>query len=1020
MKKIKALLAALMMVSTTAALYPAAPAEVAAADAETLDGTYLIRNVNSQIVMDVEGGGTANGTNVQQWGGSTATAYNTWRIEYAGDCTYRIYSMVDGGENRLLTAGTGTDASDANVCIYENTGADNQLFTIYANKDGSFRFLSKATNQAIEIVNAETGSGANVQQWAMNGHACQNWELIPLDMLSEKLTETPGTSTGGADFIPGDVNADGVVDAFDLALSKKLLISGEATQLQKYAGNVSGDEQFSVVDLMPVQKFLLTGKQDFVKQAVPGKSVYAAVDAESYSNGWIENTNEGFVSEGGYLNLNNAAGETAVWHVASSGAGVHAITVRYANGGTTNRTISVTVNGQVSAWTLQGAPTGGWTTWAEETIYVPLQEGVNRLTFTSETADGASNFDTIAVESAFEQEASASVLREPLDFNVFNDTYGVGRRMEALDRGVSAALSGSGVLVSWRRLATDNENTFFKLYRNGAYVDTIQAGEATNYFIDGAATSDLFTVDTFMGTVMTDFASPAISLGIKNSGQSGAYLEFSLDPPAEQTMPDGTTCTYTPNDTSAGDVDGDGQYELIVKWDPSNSKDNANNGYTGTVFIDCYKLDGTRLWRIDLGKNIRAGAHYTQFMVYDFDGDGKAEMMCKTADGTTDGVGGVVGDASKDYRNTAGRILEGPEYLTLFDGMTGAALDTVSYTPSRDAVNSWGGNENYGNRCDRFLATVAYFDGKNPSAVFCRGYYERTALTAYDIVDKKIVQRWAFDTGNDSSVAGYGQGNHNLITMDVDGDSRDEILYGSCCFDENGTVKWSTRLGHGDCMQAGDLIPEREGLEVFQVHEETQCAEVHDAATGEIIWKLDGTSDIGRGIAFNLTADSPGCEFTSVVDSMVYGYNPSTGQIESLGYGWNDEIKWGMNSAIWWDGDLEREALDRTMIEDTNGRHFTGDGSYNNASKSNACLSADLFGDWREELVLHAENGTKLRIFTTTFETEYSLCTLMHDYQYRLGVATENVGYNQAPNTSFFLGTGYDLPEVQPVYTVGE
>ena len=342
-------------------------------------------------------------------------------------------------------------------------------------------------------------------------------------------------------------------------------------------------------------------------------------------------------------------------------------------------------------------------------------------------------------------------------------------------------------------------------------------------------------------------------------------------------------------------------------------------------------------------------------------------------------------------------------------------MDTIDFEPARGNVADW--NDDWGNRCDRFLATVAYLDGQNPSAVFGRGYYAKTAVVAYDFVGGKITKRWSYDTGTNASDPAYNQGNHSLISMDVDADGKDEILYGSVCFDDNGKVKWSTYLGHGDCMQAGDLIPERPGLEVFQVHEHHYCAEVHDAATGEIIWKVDASGDVGRGIALNLTADSAGMEFASTADGLVYAYNPSTGKIESQGYGWNDKIKWSMNSAVWWDDDLEREAMDRTMIEDTSGRKFTGDGSYNNDTKSNACLTADLFGDWREEVVLQAD-GNKLRIFSTTFETDTRLFTLMHDEQYRLGVATENVGYNQAPNTSFFLGTGYALPETPTVYTV--
>ena len=416
-----------------------------------------------------------------------------------------------------------------------------------------------------------------------------------------------------------------------------------------------------------------------------------------------------------------------------------------------------------------------------------------------------------------------------------------------------------------------------------------------------------------------------------------------------------------------------------------------------------------------MGKNIRAGAHYTQFQVYDYDGDGKAELMCKTADGTVDGKGKVIGNASADYRSSAGRILTGPEYLTLFDGLTGAALDTINYEPGRDDVSKW--EDGYGNRVDRFLSGTAYFDGKTPSAVFCRGYYSRTSIAAYDIKDKKIVKRWIFDTGYDKTNPYYGQGNHSLVVMDVDQDGKDEIVYGSCCIDDNGKGLWSTGLGHGDCMQAGDLIPEREGLEIFQVHEEHYCAEVHDAATGKIIWKIDGTDDVGRGIALNISSETPGMEFTSVVDSMIYAYNPNTGKIESTGKAWSSITKWGMNSAVWWDGDLEREALDRTMV-DKPGRIFTGDGaSYNNASKSNACITCDLFGDWREEMIFPANNGNSLRVFGTTFTTDVKLTTLMHDSQYRTGVAIENVGYNQAPNTSFFLGTGYKLPKKPEIYT---
>lgn len=1013
MKKIRAFLAAMMMLTAMSA---SMAAETTAAAAEQLlDGTYVIRNVNSGIYLNVSGGSTENGTNVQQWGTDAAHGYDTWMLESDGDGYYRIYSMVGGGRKCLLNAGDGT--SDANVCIYENTGKDEQLFRLSANADGSFKIVSKASEKAVEVINAETAAGANVQQWEINGASCQDWELIPVDYRTGGMTETKCEVSGDV-FTPGDVNDDGIINVFDLLMEKRLLLKGGVTEHQKHAANVSGDDAFTLADMVKLQKYLLTGKGDFIREDVPLVRTYAGVDA-AFTEGVAETTNAGYRMDA-YLNLDNKAGVEAVWNIFADESGAHAVTVRFANGGAAAREVKVCLNNQIYYWTLEGKTTGAWTEWTEETLILPLNQGVNQLTFISETADGAPNIDFVSVESSDKALTPGTPIApiKGVPENTGGGIYGVGIEMENLNRGVMAANAGNGVLVSWRKLATDAENTSFKLYKNGELVTEIPAGGATNYFVEGGTAADTYTVDTFVGSTMTEFANAAVMLGTKNSGQSGAYMDIPLNKPDAQTMPDGSTCTYSPNDCSVGDVDGDGAYEIILKWDPSNSQDNSKSGYTGTVFLDCYKLDGTQLWRIDLGKNIRAGAHYTQFMVYDLDGDGKAELMCKTADGTKDAAGKYIGDANADYRSASGTILTGPEYLTLFDGETGKALDTINYEPERGDIQGWG--DNYGNRSERYLAGVAYLDGQHPSVLFCRGYYERAAIAAYDVKDNKIVKRWIYDTGSKNSSDGaYGQGNHSVAVMDVDGDGKDELLYGSCCIDDNGKLLWSTKLGHGDCMQAGDLLPERPGLEVFQVHEETTCAEIHDAATGEVIWRVDSAGDVGRGIALNMSAGTPGMEFTSVADGKVYYYNPSSGKVEEAGYGWNDKIKWSMNSAVWWDGDLEREALDRTMVESPDkGRLFTGDGAgYNNGSKSNACLTCDLMGDWREEMIFPANDGNSLRVFGTTFATDIPLFTLMHDAQYRTGVAIENVAYNQAPNTSFFLGTGYDLPETPVVYT---
>lgn len=1014
MKKFKAFLGALLMLTSLSAAYSSA--EVSAEPAQ-LDGTYLIRNVNSGIYLNVAGENAADGANVQQSGTDYGNPDDVWKLVSDGNGYYKIYSMLD--EGYCLNVEKSDNLFGDNICISRDSAVDEQLYTLSANADGSFKILTKCSGgtHTVEVINAETTDGANVQQWENNGANCQDWQLIPVKYYkSGELSETRCTVTG-EEFTPGDLNNDGAINAFDLLLSKKILLSASGDKRGKYAGNIDGDSEFTVSDIKKLQSFLLGRNEEFVKADSDLSRLYAAIDGE-YENGVSETTNAGFESEA-YLNLDNAKDIEASWNVTADSDGVYAVTFRFANGGTANRNLAINVGNNIVYWQADFEPTGAWTQWNEVTLNLPLKEGVNKITITSLTDDGAPNIDNIKIE-ATDGAVSPSTAISPIvgiPDNAGGTVYGVGRQVEYLDRGVCAAYTGSGMLVSWRSLATDRDNTTFKLYQNGNLIKEIAANEATNYMVSGASPTDTFTVDTYVNGVLKEKGNAAYVLGTKNSGQSGAYMDIALNKPADQTMPDGTTCTYTPNDCSVGDADGDGEYEIIVKWDPSNSQDNAKDGYTGTVFLDCYKLDGTQLWRIDLGKNIRAGAHYTQFMVYDFDCDGICEVMCKTSDGTTDGQGNVIGNASADYRTSAGRILSGNEYLTLFDGKTGKALDTINYEPGRGTVSDWG--DSYGNRVDRFLAGVAYLDGQTPSALFCRGYYTRTAIAAYDVKDKKIVKRWLFDTGNDSSNPYYGQGNHSLVVMDVDKDGKDEIVYGSCCIDDNGKGLWSTKLGHGDCMQAGDLIPEREGLEIFQVHEETTCAEIHDAATGEIIWRVDGSSDVGRGIALNLTADSVGMEFTSVADGKVYAYNASTGKVEETGYNWSDKIKWSMNSAVWWDGDLEREALDRTMAEKPGPtRVFTGDGAaYNNYTKSNACLTADIFGDWREEMIFSANDGNSLRIFETTSATDVKLFTLMHDSQYRTGVAIENVGYNQAPNTSFFLGTGYALPEKPTVYT---
>ena len=574
-----------------------------------------------------------------------------------------------------------------------------------------------------------------------------------------------------------------------------------------------------------------------------------------------------------------------------------------------------------------------------------------------------------------------------------------GYVVENLDRGISAINTGSGMMVSWRFLADDSDNSIFKLYRNNALIYTSNAGNATCYLDKDGKSTDTYKVETVESATVVSSDTCAM--------QSGSnYLEVKLDVPKAQT----SGITYSPNDCTVGDVDGDGQYELFVKWDPSNSKDNSQKGKTDKVFIDCYKIDGTKLWRIDLGVNIRAGAHYTQMLVADYDMDGLAEMVCKTADGTVDGVGNVIGDSSKDYRNSNGYILSGPEYYTLFEGSTGKALDTVDYNPGRGTVSKWG--DSYGNRVDRFLGAVAYLDGVKPSAVTVRGYYTRMTACAYDVVNKKLVQKWYFDTGNDKTKPGYGDGNHNCMPADVDNDGKQEIVLGATCLDDDGSVLWCLNTGHGDAMHLGDLLPDRNGLELWICHEDKPYGvSLVDASNGKTIFHKDGDADTGRCCAANVWAGNDGAEFWGLGNDVFDG----SGNTLSC-------RRPAVNFLSYWDGDLEREILDgytdkpATISKMKNDGTLTTilstDGAYTcNTTKGTPCLSADIFGDWREELIVRASDSKSLRIYCTPYETDYRITTLMHDPQYRNQVAGQNISYNQPPHTSFYLASNYKLPE---------
>ena len=687
-------------------------------------------------------------------------------------------------------------------------------------------------------------------------------------------------------------------------------------------------------------------------------------------------------------------------------------------------------------------------------------------------------------------------------------------QMEKLDRGlVAVPVSATSNFVSWRLLGTDNkETTTFDLLRNGSVIASNLS--KTNYQDNSGSASAKYQVVTKVSGETTETSAEVQPWATQ-------YKSLKLDRPQGGTDskwtnsdvtvgPTSATYAYYPNDMSVGDVDGDGQYELFLKWESTHAQDNSRSlGATGNTTIDCYKMDGTRLWRIDLGKNIRDGAHYTQFMVYDFDGDGKAEMMCKTATGSVDGLGNYVNQAAtdatikghdntKDYRNSGGHILSGPEYLTVFEGLTGKAIHTTWYLPGRAGTGDsgstlergvelgkvstfpsgfWG--DNYGGRSERFLAAVAYINGADKPAcgIFCRGYYSKAYVWAVSFDGTRLHTEWLHASPNskewlvfaskwEDGQAGleytidgdklkripiktasantsgakssdgtqnvgsntlFGNGNHNMSVADVDGDGCDEILWGAGALNNDGSLLYATGYGHGDAIHVGRMIPDREGFQVFDVHEEKLVAahgswDLHDARTGEIIWHGGNAgADNGRGMAGDLTGQN-GYEFWSSDE-----HNPRNAVSGATAINKSCSV----NYRIYWDGSCQDQLFDGSYkysnnnswiqtahaepaITKWNGSSFSTvqsfySGAYNNAqtanyTKATPCLQADILGDWREELIMwNKKDSAEIMIFSTWTPTDYAVPTLMHDHVYRMGVAWQNTAYNQPPHLGYYL-----------------
>lgn len=597
------------------------------------------------------------------------------------------------------------------------------------------------------------------------------------------------------------------------------------------------------------------------------------------------------------------------------------------------------------------------------------------------------------------------------------------RQMEYLTRGLVAVQAGhDSVFVSWRLLHDDKENTAFNVFR--------QAGDTNPVKLNS---KPLKEATCMMDTSLLPDGRYTYRVKPVKGGAEGTFvLDKKHDGQSWFTIPLQTPEKYSPGDISPGDLDGDGDYELVVHMTGA-GRDNSQRGITDVPVLHAYKLDGTLMWSISLGRNIREGAHYTQFLVYDFDGDGRAEVVMKTADGTIDGKGKVIGDAKASHRDADGHILNGPEFLTVFDGLTGAALTTVDYWPSRhpskenptpeEMKEIWG--DDRANRSERYLACVACLDGIHPSIVMCRGYYTRTTLAAYDWKNGNLSQRWRFDSDDNSpgNLDYRGQGNHSVAVGDVDGDGCDEIIYGAAVIDNDGKGLYSTGLGHADALHFSDLDPTHPGLEVFNIQERFGDAGMNfrDAKTGEILWRVasvkadeaggDKGEGPGRGVSFNVDPRYAGNECWAFGAQMKGIWNAQGKKILETTPG-------TCNFAVWWDGDLLRELLDKNTVMKWDWKTekliplMIADGCMsNNGTKSTPGLSADLFGDWREEVVLRTTDNKSLRIFTTTIPTKHRLVSLMQDPIYRLSVAWQNVAYNQPPHPGYYIGDEMDKPK---------
>lgn len=654
------------------------------------------------------------------------------------------------------------------------------------------------------------------------------------------------------------------------------------------------------------------------------------------------------------------------------------------------------------------------------------------------------------------------------------------KQAEDLGRGLAAVpAKDGGILVSWRYLGTDSANLSFNLYRNGQKI--AEVSDTTNYIDKDGKSGDEYKVTAVSDGIETD-----------DTDTVKAWDKEYMSIPVKQH----DKGNYIIDDASVGDLDGDGEYEIIVRRTPSNYFNQLTVDETTKKVIDtreayplieAYKMDGTYMWTLDIGKN-EANEIDVNFLVYDFDGDGKAEVVMRSYDGMTDGTGKKIGIADADYTQSLQKqkdrqyFAEGNEYLSVFDGVTGAEKARTELLPKRDPLSSWSSKytdtSRLTKRASHYLLAAAYLNGETPSIVMLRGAWDAVKLAAWDYKNGEFNTLWQYDSGDTQTTENmYNAGYHSMAAADIDFDGKDEILSGAGAIDNDGKFMYATyaevngakvKLCHGDAFDTAKMTPDYDGYYIWACHETKELPaniDLHDARTGQVIYGFNKPKDTGRSRAADIDPTSKGWEVwgstgtplmsydgkqivTGVAEQLQKALDDETlklGSGETLADGWNtfryrypdgtymkddetgQEISTTlpMNFKAFWDGDLLAELVDNTTISKYNWKDkcvdilFEASGcASNNGTKAVPCLAADIFGDWREEIIWRDVNNTELRIYATPYETDYKIPTLMHDITYREAVAWQNNHYNQPTNTSFYMGaetTAVPAPEIKTV-----